>query len=198
MSASNSVTALAAELGVRQTRASPKMTQMREEPISLVAYDHAWPGRFEDERAALARVLAPWLAGPIEHIGSTAIPGLVAKPVIDVMAGVADLASSVPARAATATLGYLYFPYRADVMHWFCKPSPAHRTHHLHLVPIGSALWADRIAFRDYLRSEPEAAAKYAALKRQLAARFTFDREAYTAGKSAFVAAILERARSDR
>jgi GrpB-like predicted nucleotidyltransferase (UPF0157 family) len=174
------------------------MTPMREERISLVAYDHAWPRRFQDESAALARVLAPWLAGPIEHIGSTAIPGLVAKPVIDIMAGVGDLASSVSARAAAATLGYMYFPHRADVMHWFCKPSPAHRTHHLHLVPIDSTLWADRIAFRDYLRSEPEAAAEYASLKTQLAAQFTFDREAYTDGKSAFVAAILERAQADR
>jgi GrpB-like predicted nucleotidyltransferase (UPF0157 family) len=171
------------------------MTQrMREEPISLVAYDHAWPGRFQDERAELARVLGPWLTGPIEHIGSTAIPGLLAKPVIDIMAGVADLASSRPARAAVATLGYMYFPYRPEVMHWFCKPSPAHRTHHLHLVPIGSPLWVDRIAFRDYLRSQPEAAAEYAVLKRQLAARYAFDREAYTDGKSAFVATILERA----
>ena len=171
---------------------------MREEPISLVAYDDAWPRRFQDERAQLARVLAPWLAGPIEHIGSTAIPGLLAKPIIDIMAGVPDLASSVPARAAAATLGYMYFPYRADVMHWFCKPSPAHRTHHLHLVPIGSPLWADRIAFRNYLRSAPEAAAEYAALKTQLAAQHTFDREAYTDGKSAFVAAMLERARAGK
>lgn len=171
---------------------------MREEPISLVAYDDAWPRRFQDERAELARVLAPWLVGPIEHIGSTAIPRLLAKPVIDIMAGVADLPSSVPARAAAATLGYVYSPYRADVMHWFCKPSPAHRTHHLHLVPTGSALWADRIAFRDYLRSEPGAAAEYAALKTRLAAQYRFDREAYTDGKSAFVAVVLERARDER
>ncbi len=175
------------------------MTQrMREEPISLVAYDPAWPDRFQGECAELARVLGPWLAGPIEHIGSTAIPGLLAKPVIDIMAGVADLTSSLPARAAAATLGYVYFPYRPEVMHWFCKPSSAHRTHHLHLVPVSSPLWADRIAFRDYLRSHPEAAAEYAALKRQLAAQYALDREAYTDGKSAFVAAILERARGAR
>jgi GrpB-like predicted nucleotidyltransferase (UPF0157 family) len=173
------------------------MTQgIREQPISLVAYDDAWPLRFEDERADLARVLAPWLVGPIEHIGSTAIPGLPAKPVIDIMAGVADLASSVPAQAAAVTLGYMHFPYRPDIMHWFCKPSPAYRTHHLHLVPIGSQLWADRITFRDYLRSESGAAAEYAALKTQLAGQYTFDREAYTDGKSVFVAAVLERARA--
>ena len=170
---------------------------MREEPISLEPYDDTWPSRFNSERAELARTLAPWLAGPIEHIGSTAIPGLLAKPVIDIMAAVADLDSSVAARAAVATLGYVYFPYRPDVMHWFCKPSPARRTHHLHLVPLGSRLWIDRIAFRDYLRSHPGAAAEYAALKKQLAVQFEFDREAYTDGKGAFVAEILARARSE-
>ena len=171
---------------------------MREEPIYLVAYDPAWPKRFQEERAELARVLSPWLAGSIEHIGSTAIPGLIAKPVIDIMAGVADLEGSLAARATAATLGYVYFPYRPEVMHWFCKPSPAHRTHHLHLVPIGSALWADRITFRDYLRSSPEAAAEYTGLKTSLAACYPFDREAYTDGKSPFVAAILDCARAGR
>jgi GrpB-like predicted nucleotidyltransferase (UPF0157 family) len=169
---------------------------MREAPIALVAYDPDWPHRFDTERAQLTRVLAPWLVGPIEHIGSTAIPGLLAKPVIDIMAGVSDLPSSVPARAAVATLEYRYFPYRAEEMHWFCKPSPAHRTHHLHLVPFGSPLWADRLLFRDYLRRTPNAAQAYASLKQQLAARYTFDREAYTDGKSDFVAMILERARA--
>ena len=169
---------------------------MREEPIYLVAYDHAWPQRFRHERAELAQVLGPWLAGPIEHIGSTAVAGVLAKPVIDIMAGVADLVASRPARAAAATLGYEYFPYRPEVMHWFCKPSPARRTHHLHLVPVGSPLWADRLAFRDYLRSCPAAAAEYAALKRGLAARYAFDREAYTDAKGAFVAAMLKRARA--
>ncbi len=165
-----------------------------EEPVYLVPSDPAWPRRFEEERARLAVVLRPWLAGPIEHIGSTAVPGLTAKPVIDIMAGVRDLPSSLDARVVLTSLEYVYFPYRPDVMHWFCKPSPARRTHHLHLVPVGSGLWTERLAFRDYLRSSPAAAAEYAALKASLAARYRFDREGYTDAKGAFVDAILRRA----
>ena len=145
----------------------------------------------------LARALSPWLAGPIEHIGSTAVPGLTAKPVIDIMAGVRDLESSVDARVPLAALHYMYFPYRPDVMHWFCKPSPGRRTHHLHLVPVKSALWTERLIFRDYLRSSSATAAEYAALKVALAVQHQFDREAYTDAKGAFVRAVLDRARGE-
>jgi GrpB-like predicted nucleotidyltransferase (UPF0157 family) len=165
-----------------------------EEPIRLVPWDAAWPGLFEAERALLEPVLSEWLAGPIEHIGSTAVPGLVAKPVIDIMAAVHDLPSSLGARAALAPLCYVHFPYRPDVMHWFCKPSPARRTHHLHLVPVQSPLWSERLRFRDVLRGSADAAAAYAALKADLAERHRFDREAYTDGKTAFVRSILVRA----
>ncbi|MEX2179653.1 MAG: GrpB family protein [Gemmatimonadaceae bacterium] len=164
---------------------------MRDEPISLAPYDPGWPLRFEEERARLARVLAPWLEGAIEHIGSTAVPGLLAKPVIDIMAGVRDLPTSLPARDVLVSLDYVYFPYRPDVMHWFCKPSPARRTHHLHLVPLTSALWSERLRFRDHLRASPESAKQYAALKTALAAKHWFDREAYTDAKGGFVRAIL-------
>jgi len=136
-------------------------------------------------------VLAPWLAGPIEHIGSTAVPGLVAKPVIDIMAAVESLDASRPALAAVAALHYVYFPYRAEIMHWLCKPSDEVRTHHLHLVPYGSALWRERLTFRDRLRADPRVAAEYAALKLSLAAKYEFDREAYTNAKESFVRRIL-------
>jgi GrpB-like predicted nucleotidyltransferase (UPF0157 family) len=159
-------------------------------PIYVVPYDASWPARFDEERAALARVLSPWLAGPIEHIGSTAVPGLVAKPVIDIMAAVASLDASRPAFAALAALHYVYFPYRPE-LHWLCKPSDDVRTHHLHLVPFGSPLWHDRLRFRDRLRSDPRVAAEYAALKLELATRYEFDREAYTDAKEPFVRRIL-------
>jgi GrpB-like predicted nucleotidyltransferase (UPF0157 family) len=168
---------------------------VEEEPIYLSPYDAHWPERFEKERARLESALSEWLEGPIEHIGSTAVRGLVAKPVIDIMAGVRDLPSSLSARAAVAPLGYQYFPYRPEDMHWFSKPSPAHRTHHLHLVPVESALWSERLLFRDYLRRSSTAAAEYAALKLTLAERHRFDREAYTDAKGSFVLTILERAR---
>jgi GrpB-like predicted nucleotidyltransferase (UPF0157 family) len=167
---------------------------VQEEPVRLVAYDSRWPAQFDAERALLANVLKPWLAGPVEHIGSTAVVGLAAKPVIDIMAGIGDLDAALPALDAVATLGYKYFPYRPREMHWFCKPSPARRTHHLHLVPFDSPLWRERLAFRDILRESPETAVRYAVLKRDLAARHEFDREAYTDGKSDFVTAVLRRA----
>jgi len=161
-----------------------------EAPIEIVAYDASWPGRFAAEAEALRTALAPWLIGPVEHIGSTAVAGLAAKPVIDIMGGVRTLEASRPAIAAAEALGYCYFPYRPDAEHWFCKPSAAFRTHHLHLVPVGSPDWIRRIAFRDYLRAHPATAAEYEALKWRLAREFPFDREAYTDAKGPFVERI--------
>jgi GrpB-like predicted nucleotidyltransferase (UPF0157 family) len=76
-------------------------------------------------------------------------------------------------------------------MHWFCKPDPARRTHHLHLVPVGSQRYRDELDFRDRLRRDPQIAGRYALLKRELAKRYGDDREAYTEAKSAFVLAVL-------
>jgi len=161
-----------------------------EAPIEIVAADAAWPARFELERQALTQALGPWLTGPVEHIGSTAVPGLAADAVIDIMAGVASLDTSRPAIDAAPALGYCYDPYRPDRGHWFCKPSPACRTHHRHLVPFGSEQWRGTLAFRDYLRAHPADAAEYAALKMQLARQYRDDREAYTQAKSAFISRV--------
>lgn len=165
-----------------------------EAPIEIVTADAAWPARFEAERQVLMEALGPWLAGPIEHIGSTAVAGLAAKPVIDIMAGIATLEASRPAIEAASRVGYCYYPYRPDIEHWFCKPSAAFRTHHLHLLPFGSADWRGTIAFRDYLRGHPVDAAEYAALKVQLAQQYRHDREAYTQAKSAFITRLTQRA----
>ena len=160
-------------------------------PVEVVAYDVTWPSKFEAERLLLEAILARWLAGSIEHIGSTAVPLQPAKPVIDIMAPVYSLKASRPAIEAAATTGYVYYPYKAEVMHWFCKPSPYHRTHHLHLVPFGSPLWHQRLDFRDALRRNPTLAAEYAELKLRLAEKFRLDREAYTEAKSPFVQRVL-------
>lgn len=164
--------------------------------IELVPYDARWSAQFEAERERLEAVLAPWLVGRIEHIGSTAIPPLCAKPVIDIMAPVRSLEASLAAIDVVQAAGYLYFPYKAEVMHWFCKPSPEFRTHHLHMVPIGSPLWNDRLAFRNALRADPTLAAEYAALKTRLATEFNNDREAYTDAKTPFVTHVLNQSRS--
>lgn len=160
-------------------------------PIVIEPYNPLWPVRFETEQRLLRRVLAPWLSGPIEHIGSTAVPGLQAKPVIDIMAGVRDLVAAKPAIEALRPHHYCYFDYEADVMHWFCKPSDAARTHHLHLVPFDSSLWRDRLAFRDRLRSDANIRVEYEKLKLALANRHGQDREAYTEAKTAFIRSVL-------
>lgn len=167
---------------------------MSSAPVYVIAYYPGWPRQFEAERSLLAPILAPWLAGPIEHIGSTAIPGLPGKPVIDIMAGVVDLEAAKPAIDALRQLQYLHWPYRPEVMHWLCKPSDAQRTHHLHLVPYQSPLWIERLAFRDYLRGNPAIAAEYGRLKHRLAKRYRYDREAYTEAKQPFVERVLKLA----
>jgi GrpB-like predicted nucleotidyltransferase (UPF0157 family) len=159
-----------------------------DEPIRLVPYDRSWPERFEEERAALEGAIGEWAVGGTHHVGSTAVPGLEAKPTIDILVGVSDLESSRACFEPLAELEYLYAPYLPEEMHWFCKPDPAHRTHHLHLVPVDSKRYRNELAFRDQLRADPELARRYAALKRELAAMYPNYREAYTDGKSAFVA----------
>jgi GrpB-like predicted nucleotidyltransferase (UPF0157 family) len=122
------------------------------------------------------------------------VPGLDAKPVVDILVGVADLESSRACFEPLAGLDYVHAPYLETEMHWFCKPDPSRRTHHLHLVPQGSRRYADELAFRDHLRASPDSAAQYAALKRELANRFGTDRDGYTEAKGEFIRAALGRA----
>lgn len=167
---------------------------MSEAPVHIVAYDPSWIDKFESEKALLEQLLAPWRKGPIEHVGSTAVVGLCAKPVIDIMVGVVSLTESEPAKDALRRAGYQYAEYRTDVMHWFCKPTFSFRTHHLHLIPHESPLWQERLKFRDLLRTDSTIAQAYAALKLDLASKFEFDREAYTDAKSPFIARALASA----
>jgi GrpB-like predicted nucleotidyltransferase (UPF0157 family) len=164
-----------------------------EEPIRIVPYDPSWPLRFEEERAALRAAIGDWAVGGIHHVGSTAVPGLEAKPIIDILVGVHDLETSRSCFDPLIALAYVYAPYRSEEMHWFCKPGPRRRTHHLHVVPAGSSRFRDELAFRDYLRSHSEVASEYGVLKCALARQFEHDREAYTAAKADFVQATLRR-----
>ncbi len=110
------------------------------------------------------------------------------------MAGVASLDASRTAIEALASHGYCFAPYRAEVMHWLCKPGPEVRTHDLHLVPFGSGLcWGERLAFRDLLRRDTHLARDYEALKRHLAAVHRGDREGYTDAKGPFIVAAIGR-----
>jgi GrpB-like predicted nucleotidyltransferase (UPF0157 family)/ribosomal protein S18 acetylase RimI-like enzyme len=170
------------------------MGELADESIRIVAYDRSWPDRFQEERALLQEAIGEWVVGGIHHIGSTAVPGLDAKPIIDILVGVHDLETSRTCFEQLARLEYLYAPYRAEEMHWFCKPHPSRRAHHLHLVPQGSPLFNEELAFRDRLRSDAGLAEEYAELKHELAARFKHDREAYTDAKADFIRRALDEA----
>ena len=102
-----------------------------DEPVRIVPYDPSWPERFDEERRLIVAALGVWVTGGVHQVGSTAVPGLAAKPIIDVMVGVDELAAAAACIDLLAPLGYHHWPYRPDVMHWFCKPSPRRRTHHL-------------------------------------------------------------------
>lgn len=177
--------ARATEFDCAQSFVTDPQNMSSDAPVHIVPYDTDWPSRFEAERRLLVDAIDPWLvARSIEHIGSTAIPGLPAKPVIDIMAGVESLESSRAALVVLERYQYCYAPYRTEVMHWLCKPSPVERTHHLHLVPLRSPLWTEQLAFRDHLRTHPDVAREYAALKLRLAEAHRLDREAYTTAKA--------------
>jgi GrpB-like predicted nucleotidyltransferase (UPF0157 family) len=162
-------------------------------PIEVVAHDPAWAERFARERVALEAAIGEWIVAGPEHVGSTAVPGLAAKPVVDILVGVADLRAARACFRPLAALGYLRWEDDpAGWRYWFLKPSPALRTHHLQLVEPSHPRWAATLTFRDRLRASPETRQAYAALKRRLAVEFRHDRERYTAGKTAFVSAVLD------
>jgi GrpB-like predicted nucleotidyltransferase (UPF0157 family) len=159
--------------------------------IVVVPYDPEWPRRFTEERELLARVLEPWLEGGIHHVGSTAVPGLAAKPIIDMMAGVRDLEEARDAYGPLAREGWAHEPHRPGIAHHFAKRAPDGRTTHgLHLTKPGSDLWRERLVFRDALRADPELAAEYEALKIGLARAQVDD---YVGAKRPFVAEVLGR-----
>jgi GrpB-like predicted nucleotidyltransferase (UPF0157 family) len=167
-----------------------------DEPVRVVPHDPAWPARFADEKELLEDAIGHWITGGVHHVGSTAVPGLEAKPVIDILVGVESLEASRAAFAPLVERGYVYAPYLVNEMHWFCKPSPSHRTHHLHLVPTRSRHYKDELAFRDLLRDRPDIAAEYLELKRGVASVHRNDREAYTSAKASFIERALADATS--
>lgn len=164
---------------------------MESDRVAIVEYDPRWPLLYESAANELRQALAPWLVA-IEHIGSTAVPGLAAKPVIDILVGVTSLEKASDIVRGVEALGYEYvaehesqFPDRR----YFQRLSPtSQRSHHVHVVERSNLDWWDRhIAFRDWLKAHPEDRDRYAHLKRQLAEEFESDRAAYTDGKSDFV-----------
>jgi GrpB-like predicted nucleotidyltransferase (UPF0157 family) len=161
-------------------------------PVVVLPYDARWPKVFRAERDPLAGIFGERAAG-IEHVGSTAVPGLAAKGIVDILLGLRPLELFPADLDAMARLGYVY---RGELgipgRHFFQKGRPP--THHVHAVEHGSVEWLKHMHFRDHLRAHPEDMQGYAKLKRELAARYPDDRDAYTEGKSPFVAAALRKA----
>jgi GrpB-like predicted nucleotidyltransferase (UPF0157 family) len=148
-----------------------------------------WPRHFEAERERLEGLLESWLEGGVHHIGATSVPGLAAKPYVDMMAGIRDFEEARAAYEPLLAAGWEQTPHRPGIAHHFSKAC-----YGLHLTEPGSDLWNERLAFRDALRADPELVAEYAALKLRLAEEHPDDIEAYTAGKRAFVGRVLATA----
>ena len=172
------------------------MEQAANNPVVIVDYNALWPKQFETLRSRLANVLGS-LALAIEHVGSTTVPGLAAKPIIDVdvlLRSPDDLPSAI---AALASIGYLH---RGDLgipgREAFRAPAGDFR-HHLYVCP-NDAEYQRHIAFRDHLRAHSEDASAYATLKRELAILFRDDREAYNNAKREFVESILRKSAKEK
>jgi GrpB-like predicted nucleotidyltransferase (UPF0157 family) len=166
--------------------------------IDIVPYDPHWPVLFAQEAARLRATLADEPIVGLEHFGSTAIPGLAAKPIIDILVAVPSVsAARTRFPAKLRTIDYVFWSEnpKTDRL-FFVKGMPPYgekRTHHVHVTEPAGEPW-QRLAFRDYLRDHPEEAARYEALKRKLATEFKTDREAYTAAKSGYVEEMMRRA----
>jgi GrpB-like predicted nucleotidyltransferase (UPF0157 family) len=158
-------------------------------PVDIVEYDPAWQQEFAEQRDRLTILLRGWLAEPVEHVGSTAVPGLVSKPIVDILAPVTSL---VEARGAVSILeedGWLHWPTDPNRSWrlWFLRPQPDARTHHLYLIQYDDPHVRELRAFRDVLRANEALRDRYEALKRNLAKAFRDDREAYTKAKTRFI-----------
>jgi GrpB-like predicted nucleotidyltransferase (UPF0157 family) len=176
------------------------------EEIRIVPYDPRWPEFFREEKEHLLAQLPCALVLRIEHFGSTAVPGLASKAVIDMLVEVTDLeATKIRIAPILEGQGYDYFwrPVRGDdgppFYAFFIKRAPGtgERTHHIHMLDASFREPWEQLRFRDYLIGHPEVAREYERLKVDLAARFRNDRVAYTNSKSDFIAAVMERARHE-
>ena len=179
-----------------------KIARVVKEEVAVVPYDPCWPGMFEREQLHLFSCLPPDLVRRIEHFGSTAVPGLSAKPIVDMLVEVTSLDETKRRIAPILEAqGYDYFwrpswgddtpPFYA----WFIKRDKnGNRTHHIHMVESHFEHW-DRILFRDYLREHSAVAREYDDLKRRLSGVHQNDRVAYTQAKHEFIMRVTEKAK---
>ena len=161
--------------------------------VSIVPYDATWPARFRELAVPMRRVLRD-VARRIDHIGSTSVPGLDAKPIIDIQISVQTFEPISAFRDPLESLGYIFRSENEERTKRYFREVPGTMRTHIHVRQAGS--WAEQFAllFRDYLRAHPEAAREYALLKYQLAAQFAADRHAYTDAKIPFTWALMQEA----
>ena len=172
----------------------PSLDERFDPAVRIVDYDPAWP---EMAAAEIDRIAAAVGEGAvrIDHVGSTAVPGLAAKPIVDLQLSVADIDDRSIYMGPLEGLGYLFAPDPASPdFHFFGLPAARPRTYHLHVCQAGSGHERRHLALRDYLRAHPDEVARYADLKRALVARAPGDRLAYVDGKDEYVAALERRA----
>lgn len=174
------------------------MTDRAHTFVDVVPYDAGWPSRFDSSAAEIRGVLPHAV---IEHVGSTSVPGLASKDTIDIAVGVADVAATLVPRVVEPlrSAGFLHVPesFANDPDHsFFHRIIRDHRTDHVHLMRLDSALFVDRLLFRDYLRAVPEAARRYEEAKRRLASRFADRRSLYVEEKQVIVDDLMAQARA--
>ena len=164
-------------------------------PIVVVDYDSQWPSLFEQEKERLMATVVSYLP-MVEHIGSTAVPGLAAKPVIDIGIGIRSLEDVSTLTPFIEKIDYVYEPALEQLLperRFFWRGTPAIHTYHLHLAEADQPVLVRPLQFRDYLRKHPDEAAEYGALKKQLAKSCGQDMEAYVTGKTAFIESVMLR-----
>jgi GrpB-like predicted nucleotidyltransferase (UPF0157 family) len=171
-------------------------------PVIIVDYDARWPKLYEKEKVKILKAIGSKVVA-IEHVGSTAVPGLGAKPIVDIMVGVRIISDAEDCIEPLKNIGYEYVPeYEAEIpeRRYFRKgPSEVPNRHfHLHMVERTSNFWQRHALFRDYLRTHPETAQQYYRLKKELAAKHGANREAYTEAKTSFIESVVAKADSKK
>ena len=171
---------------------------MNDDVIQLMAHDSTWSEKAAAE-GKIIRDILPHSPLIIEHIGSTAIPGIQAKPIVDLMIGVSNLKDAEEFVSPLESIGYSFWRDNPEKNRFYFVKGLRQfggtgRTHHIHIVERTSKFWQDHISFRNYLRANSDAAGDYQKLKSGLANKFREDREAYTDGKTEFIQRILELA----
>jgi GrpB-like predicted nucleotidyltransferase (UPF0157 family) len=178
-----------------------KIARVLKDKIEVVPYDPAWPEMFEQEKKHLLECLPNELIIRIEHYGSTSVPGLAAKPVVDMLIEVTsleDIKKRVVPILESQRYDYFWRPTRGDDVPpfyaWFIKrDAEGRRTHHLHMIESHFEQWK-ALHFRDYLRTHPESVIEYQNLKLKLSQQYPDDRIAYTEAKTGFILKVTEAA----